>query len=218
MGGTITTDESKPCPEGHYLARSKISWLVTVYFIWLLVQAVLSAVYLTDALTTTPLLLPIWLIFTIVVGAFLFVFNILYWAPTRKSRKTTDFSKCPKEPSELTKLDRLFRAANDQWLVSVVLGCSIFIGIFMIVFYQREGVSTFAPLSVAPTGLEISNYIIMKLFEAALLFISAAAFIIAMCTESDTLQRIALKGGMVKADVVEDKTMIENTYYGSNLL
>lgn len=219
MGGGISTDETKPCPEGHYLARSKISWLVTIYFIWLLVQAILAAVYLVNCLTTTPLLLPIWNIFTIVVGAFIFLFNFFYWAPTRKSRKT-DFSKCAKEPTQMTKLDRLFRAANDQWLVTVVLGCSLFIGIFMIVFYQREGISTFAPLPVAPSGLEITNFIIMKLLQAALLFVSAAAFIVAMCTESDTLHRLALQSGMVSKDAVDEENPGSRSMYhsGQNLL
>lgn len=115
-------------------------------------------------------------------------------------------------------LDRLFRAANDQWLVTVVLGCSIFIGIFMIVFYEREGVSTFAPLPLAPSSLEITNFIIMKLLQAAVLFVSGAAFIIAMCTESDTLHRLALQTGMITKDVEEGKDTRTFFHANQNLL
>jgi hypothetical protein len=197
MGASVSSDEKKPKPEGHFIARAHISWLVTFYFFWLLVQGILAALTIINTITDTPLLLPIFLIVTIVVGIFIFVFNILYWAPNGKTRKA-DLSKCGKDPSQLLKFDRLLRAANDQWLVVVVLGCCIFIGVFMIVFYAREGVNTFAPLSIAPSGLEITNFVIMKLLEAAILFVSGAAFIIAMFTGSDVLKRMVVNFGIME--------------------
>jgi hypothetical protein len=142
-----------------------------------------------DTITTRPLLFPIFLIVTIFVGTVIFFFNVLWWSPTGKTRKS-NFSKCAKPSTLKMIIDRLLRAGNDQWLLAVILGCSIFILIFLIVFYSREGVETFSPLPVAPDAGEISNYVIMKLLQAAVLFTSAAAFMIAMYTGSDSLMRL----------------------------
>lgn len=218
MGATVSFNEQKPNPDGHYLARSMLSWLVTFYFIWLLGQAIVDMLIFIEVITTHPYLFPILLMVSIFVGTVIALFNVFYWSPKGKTRKT-DFSKCAKPATRELIFDRLCRAAIDQWLLFSVIGIFIFIFISLIVFYAHTtgGVETYAPLSFAPNGVELRNWFLMKGMVAGVLLTTAFAFTITMYTVTDTLKKVFFHPyyrNLVSLPMLDDSRAKEDNAFG----
>lgn len=186
------TDETEPKPYGHHLARAYVSWPGTFVFLVTLIFGFVTIWQFLGYIDVNGLSLGMTLAIFVISGA-LWLFDVFYWSASLDSRgalapKRGGIGVKPVTSGQ--KKERLLKSNGDQHLLTVLFGYSGWILIIMAAFYAKHGLHTFQPLSFSPNGFEITNFLINKLIQVAIMAMTAQAFSIAVSTDRDTVRRL----------------------------
>lgn len=200
----VNTNEQKPKPFGHFLARAYLGWPGTFIACWSIVVALLETLEICEIINLTGLTFGL-SIASSSASLILFVWNVFYWSATRNTRSTATYARGKvgtKSPTTGQKRDRTIRAGGDQEVIIYTAIGNLFMLIFMIWFYYNHGFHTFQPLEFSPNGFEIRNWFLSKFFKIALLAISAIVIFSATSTNRDSIRRLTIgdpkaSGGIV---------------------
>ena len=197
MGPKYSTDEEQPRETGgHYMARSKLCWPGTIFFLWAVFKAsfVISMRNNLFATPIDPLASMYICIPTLVVGTAAFLANMFYFGPQAKKKKkdkagTNSTISGDMPMTRLNKWDLIARAANDQWLITVFTASTTFVLIFILSFYGQHGTEPFRPITIGSTPVDLDNRGVVRSFEDMLIAICGVVVLIALSTGADTLHR-----------------------------
>jgi hypothetical protein len=149
-----------------------------------------------DQLNSLPFLLPGMLLTSVIVSAGIFVWGVLYWAPTATTRpKSDNFSNTGRatggEPDYHLKLDRRLRAVGDQWLSTTTLALSAFVLFWYIIYTWLHGIHTFQPIPDGYDRFDIMHYGVIKCFEVGTVLITGFATLVVLFTMTDMFKKYA---------------------------
>lgn len=211
------TDETKPKPYGHHLARAYVSWPGTAVFCVTLIFGFVSIWQFLGYIDVNGLSLGM-VITTFTLSAAMWLFDVFYWSASLDTRGALDSKRgmlTTKPPSSGQKKERLLKSNGDQHLLNTITGYSGWILIIMAAFYAKHGLHTFQPLSFSPNGFEITNFMINKLLQIAIMAMTGIAFTIAISTDRDTVRRLTSSNPFYAGGQKNTADMEMNTYMKS---
>jgi len=186
------TNEDKPEPYGHHLARAYLSWPSTIMFLITLIFGFVTIWQFLGYIDVNGLSLGMD-ITIFVLSCAMWLFDVFYWSASYDSRPALDGKRGEITLKSVTlsqKKERLLKSNGDQHLLTVLAGFSGWILIIMIPFYVKNGLHIFQPLSFSPNGIEITNFFINKLIQVSMMAMTGISFSIAVSTDRDTIRRL----------------------------
>lgn len=183
-------NEDKPCPTGNRFARMFQAWYGWLLFAIGVVITIIVFLMFINVINDAPLLLPLLLFFFWLLCLGMLFFGIFYWGARFRDRlarvKSGECESDKEVPADENKQrERLLNLGGSQWLLFYFVIAIFFVLLFLTIFLWTEGLETWQPLPVAPTNIELMNFILIKGFQMMVLGVFSGAFIIILYTGSD---------------------------------